>query len=91
MAHQPLPPLPRGVQLLGLRCLGTGAAVLSLINNSPCRQSVDLGPLWRLEERLDGLGEPLPERRGGPQQPCGGILLRPWELGFWRIAPGSGG
>ncbi|MCU0528307.1 MAG: alpha-mannosidase [Cyanobium sp. Prado107] len=89
-AHQPLPPLPRGVQLLGLRCLGTGAAVLSLINNSPCRQNVDLDPLWRLEERLDGLGEPLPERGGGRPLASGGLRLRPWELSFWRIVPRSG-
>ncbi|MFO8238539.1 MAG: glycoside hydrolase family 38 C-terminal domain-containing protein, partial [Prochlorococcaceae cyanobacterium] len=54
-----LPALPPGVQLLGLRTLERDRAVISLINNSPCRQRLDLGSGWRIEGRLDGLDRPL--------------------------------
>jgi alpha-mannosidase len=81
LARSVLPALPAGVQLLGLRALEPGKAVLSLINQSPCRRAVELGALWRVEERLDGLDGPLPPPAG-----AAGIVLRPWQLGFWRIA-----
>jgi len=76
-----LPPLPGGVQMVGLRGLGDGTAALALANHTPCRQQVDLGPAWQLLARLDGLDQPL-----GPA--AGSILrLTPWQLGFWRIGP----
>jgi hypothetical protein len=72
--------------------------VLSLINSTPCRQLVDLGPAWGVEARLDGLDRPqavaqdgghgasaaLESTMAGPAQ----LRLRPWELGFWRISAG---
>jgi alpha-mannosidase len=76
-----LPPLPGGVQMVGLRGLGDGTAALALANHTPCRQQVDLGPAWQLLARLDGLDQPL-----GPA--CGsGLRLTPWQLAFWRIRP----
>ncbi|MEX1316556.1 MAG: glycoside hydrolase family 38 C-terminal domain-containing protein [Synechococcaceae cyanobacterium] len=94
-ARAALPALPAGVQLLGLRPLGRQGAVISLINSSPCRQAVDLGPGWCIGGRLDGLDQPLgtawhtdaailPPTASGP---AGQALLRlkPWELGFWLI------
>ncbi|TVS04990.1 MAG: alpha-mannosidase [Cyanobium sp. PLM2.Bin73] len=86
-----LPALPAGVQLLGLRALEPERAVISLINSSPCRQAVDLGCGWRIEARLDGLDQPL---AGGSDpgssvaQASALLQLKPWELGFWRIARG---
>ncbi|MEO1002251.1 MAG: glycoside hydrolase family 38 C-terminal domain-containing protein [Cyanobacteria bacterium J06638_7] len=82
-ACQALPALPTGVQLLGLRPAGRGAAVLSLVNTSPCRQVVDLGPLWHLEACLDGLDRPQAAQPPAAAQ----LQLRPWQLGFWRITP----
>jgi alpha-mannosidase len=79
LARSALPALPPGVQLLALRSLGPGRAVLSLINQSPCRHAVALGALWRVEARVDGLDGPLPDAATA-------IALRPWELGCWRIA-----
>jgi alpha-mannosidase len=75
-----LPPLPPGVQMVGLRHLGEGRAVISLANLTPCRRIVDLGAGWRLEARLDGLDQPI-----GPAD--GAVLLQPWQLGFWRLRP----
>jgi hypothetical protein len=76
-----LPPLPDGVQLLGLRALGDGTAALALANHSPCRQVVNLGLAWQLLDRLDGLDQPLASASGSSLQ------LTPWQLGFWRIRP----
>ncbi len=91
--RQAMSPLPSGVQLLGLRPLEGGAAVLSLLNSTPCRQLLDLGPSWDIEARLDGLDQPQPRSQPRPQSPSLGqdpdrpaqLRLRPWELGFWRI------
>jgi alpha-mannosidase len=80
--HPPgLPPLPAAVQMLGLRQLGTGSAVLSLANQSPCRQVVDLGRCWQVLAQMDGLDQ--------DRQPGAGsrLHLAPWQLGFWRIRP----
>jgi alpha-mannosidase len=76
-----LPPLPVGVQMLGLRGRGDGTAVLSLANPTPCRQSVDLGAAWQALARLDGLEQPLEPASGSRLQ------LAPWQIGFWRIQP----
>jgi alpha-mannosidase len=76
-----LPPLPAGVQMVGLRSLGDGTATLALANHTPCRQSVDLGPAWQLLARLDGLDQSLGPARGSSLQ------LTPWQLGFWGIRP----
>jgi alpha-mannosidase len=77
-----LPDLGSHLQLLGLRpcSKGSGAAVLSVQNLSPLRQGLNLGPAWRLLERLDGLGRPL-----DPQDQSS--VLAPWATGFWRLAP----
>ena len=77
-----LPPLPAGVQLVGLRPLENGAAVISLSNLTPCRQRVALGSQWTLEARLDGLDAPRP---GSSNDAA--IRLAPWQLGFWRLRP----
>ncbi|WP_254979592.1 glycoside hydrolase family 38 C-terminal domain-containing protein [Cyanobium sp. ATX 6A2] len=96
-ARVALPALPPGVQLMGLRTLEPEGAVISLLNTSPCRLAVNLGCGWRIEARLDGMDESL-AAKGGPlaakeeqrawadQRPST-LLLKPWELGFWRIAP----
>ena len=78
-----LAPLPPGVQLLGLRPLAEGDAVLSLANQTPCRQAIACGDGWRVEARLDGLDQPL--AAWGPGD--GELRLGPWELGFWRLSP----
>ena len=74
-----LPPLPAGVQLLGLRPLADGAVALAVVNLTPCRQRLNLGATWRLSGRLDGLDQPQPAAQPGPP------LLAPWALGFWRL------
>jgi alpha-mannosidase len=86
-----LPPLPAGVQLLGLRPQPGGAASLSLANLTPCRQRFQLGPGWRLEGQLDGLDQPLAPAAGladslrlNPLR-LNTLRLDPWQLGFWRI------
>jgi hypothetical protein len=67
--------------MLGLRDLGTGTAVLSLANQSPCRQTVDLGGHWQVLAQLDGLDQ---HRRPGAGSR---LQLAPWQLGFWQIKP----
>lgn len=86
-----LPALPAGVQLLGLRVLEPERAVISLINNSPCRQAVNLGCGWRIADRLDGLDQPLAggSDPGSSEDQAPALLrLKPWEVGFWGIARG---
>ena len=78
-----LPPLPNGVQFLGLRPLAGGEAVISLANLTPCRLRIDVGPHWAMQARLDGLDQALPP--GGRSGPC--LELAPWGLGFWRLRP----
>jgi alpha-mannosidase len=78
-----LPPLPNGVQFLGLRPLAGGEAVISLANLTPCRQRIDVGPHWAMQARLDGLDQALPP--GGRSGLC--LELAPWGLGFWRLRP----
>jgi alpha-mannosidase len=85
-----LPPLPAGVQLLGLRPQPGGAASLSLANLTPCRQRFQLGPGWRLEGQLDGLDQPLAPAAGLADSlrlilAANTLRLDPWQLGFWRI------
>jgi alpha-mannosidase len=84
--QQGLPPLPTGVELLGLRnSPGGGGAVISLANLTPCRQQVDLGACWRVDDRLDGLDQPL-RLVGMPPAPSHGFLeLRPWQLASWQL------
>jgi alpha-mannosidase len=73
-----LPALEPGLVLVGCRPTKAGP-VLAVHNLSPCRKRLDPGSDWRLVERLDGLDRP---------QPGQGALaaLRPWEIGFWRLA-----
>jgi alpha-mannosidase len=74
-----LPPLSPGLQLISLRSLAEAAgqsaaqAVITVQNLSPARQQLDLGPHWRLVQRLD-------VSQGSSNQ------LSPWQLGRWRIA-----
>ena len=79
--RQAFPPLAPGLVLLGGRHPAAGP-VWAVQNLSPCRRRLDPGPQWRLLERLDGLERPLV-----PQPPGEDLgLLKPWELGFWRLA-----
>lgn len=80
LAAAGLPSLGGQLQLLALRPCETqpGTAVISVQNTSPLRQRLDLGPNWRLLQRLDGLDQPLPELDSE---------LGPWATGFWRLAP----
>ncbi|MFM7635433.1 MAG: alpha-mannosidase [Cyanobacteriota bacterium] len=83
LPQQGLPPLAPGLVLISARPDAAGP-VLAVHNLSPCRRRFDPGPSWRLVERLDGLDQavkpqPSPEAMGA---------MRPWELGFWRLAPG---
>jgi alpha-mannosidase len=80
-----LPPLEPGLVLIGCRpaaCPGVEGPVLTVQNLSPRRRRVDPGPQWKLVERLDGL-----DQRLDPQpRPAELDALKPWELGFWRLA-----
>ena len=75
-----LPALGPHLQLLGVRPCSqqAGAGLISIQNLSPLRQHVDLGPAWRLQERLDGLEVPLAAENQTP-------VLAPWATGFWRF------
>ena len=53
------------------------ALLLALQNLGPCRRGWSLPAGWRLLERVDGLGRPLPSS----------LSLGPWQLGFWRVTP----
>ncbi|MFO0015423.1 MAG: alpha-mannosidase [Synechococcaceae cyanobacterium] len=76
-----LPPLAPDLELVQLRPLPAcpGELLLTLQNNGPCRQHLDLGADWQVRERLDGLGHALQPQ---PEDPT---LLGPWQLGFWRV------
>jgi alpha-mannosidase len=85
-----LPPLPRGLQLIGLRrdraASSAGTLVISVQNLTPARRRLDLGDLWELRERLDGLGEPFAEQPGPGAATAGPDQLGPWQLASWRIS-----
>jgi len=75
-----LPPLGPGLQLLSLRPeADEQSALLALQNQTPCRRRIDLGQGCQLQQRLDGLDQPLAQSN----QPID--LLGPWQCGFWRI------
>ncbi|MFO7630426.1 MAG: glycoside hydrolase family 38 C-terminal domain-containing protein [Prochlorococcaceae cyanobacterium] len=81
--QQAWPPLAEGLQLLGLRPRGDGAAqgaTLAVQNLTPCRRWLTLPGGWRLLARVDGLGQPLAQPQG--QDP---LAIRPWELAFWHL------
>ena len=79
-----LPCLGEGLLLLGCRPSGaTATVVLTVQNCSPCRRRLELGPNWRLLQRLDGLERPLPLDQLPGGDPC---LLLPWSIGFWRLS-----
>ena len=78
-----LAPLAPGLVLVGCRHSPTGP-VVAVHNLSPSRQWLDLGPHWRMLRRLDGMDRPL---ACPPETAIG--LMRPWELGFWQLAPSS--
>ena len=78
------PALPADVELISLRRDPRDgeprALLVALQNLGPCRRRWALPPGWRRLERVDGLGRP-----GGLDR----ASLRPWELGFWRLAPAA--
>ena len=77
-----LPALADDLELISLRADardGEPRAVQMAVQNlGPCRRQLAVPPGWRLLERVDGLGRPLDSH---------GLSLRPWQLGFWRLAP----
>ncbi len=78
-----LPALGADLQLIALRPLAadSGDAVITVFNAGPCRRVLDVGSGWRLQERLDGLDEPL-------TVPAAELAtLAPWQLVSWRISP----
>jgi alpha-mannosidase len=91
-AHPLLPALPDDLELISLRADPRDdeprAIQVALQNLGPRRRRWPVPPGWRLLERVDGLGRPLElgaewsEWEGGD-----GLTLRPWQLGFWRLAP----
>ena len=52
--------------------------VLSVQNEGPCRRRLELGAGWQVLERLDGLDRPWAGTGDS-------LLVRPWQLAFWRI------
>ena len=52
--------------------------VLSVQNEGPCLRRLELGAAWQVLERLDGLDRPW---SGAGDN----LLVRPWQLAFWRI------
>ena len=79
-----MPCLGEGLLLLGCRPSGAKATVVLTVQNcSPCRRRLELGPSWRLLQRLDGLERPLPLDQLPGGDPC---LLLPWSIGFWRFS-----
>jgi len=78
------PPLAPDLALVSLRAAddGSGDLLVALQNEGPCRRLFDPGPGWRLLARLDGLDAP----GSAGVEPAGAVLVRPWELGFWRLA-----
>jgi len=87
------PPLAPDLALVSLRGAddGSGDLLVALQNEGPCRRPFDPGPGWVLLARLDGLDgtvDPGASAEGvAPAQfsPEGFALVRPWELGFWRL------
>ena len=57
---------------------GGAELVLSVQNEGPCRRRLELGAAWQVLERLDGLDRPW---SGAGDN----LLVRPWQLAFWRI------
>ncbi len=80
---RPLPPLPRDLQLIDLRRAadGSGAMVLVVQNLGPCRRWLHLPAPWRVVERIADLAQ---ERPAPVEDP---LLLRPWQIGSWRLRP----
>ncbi|MEB3306791.1 MAG: glycoside hydrolase family 38 C-terminal domain-containing protein [Cyanobacteriota bacterium] len=75
-----LPRIQPGLVFVSVRP-GSEWTWLAVQNLSPRRRRLELGPRWRLMERTDGLDQPL-----DPQPSRQGLgLLRPWEIGFWRM------
>jgi alpha-mannosidase len=77
-----LPALPDDLELISLRADGRDgeprAVQMAVQNLGPCRRRLAAPPGWRLLERVDGLGRALDSHD---------LCLRPWQLGFWRLAP----
>ena len=91
-AHHLLPALPDDLELISLRADPRGgepgAIQVALQNLGPRRRRWPAPPGWRLLERVDGLGRPLKLGAQGSDREGGDRLsLRPWQLGFWRLAP----
>lgn len=88
------PPLAPDLALVSLRSAddGSGDLLVALQNEGPCRRRFDPGPGWVLLARLDGLDGPVVgAAQGSGAAPArstaeGFALVRPWELGFWRLA-----
>ncbi|MFQ6539670.1 MULTISPECIES: alpha-mannosidase [Aphanothece] len=79
-----LPPLAPGLQLIGLRPTAVpGEAVLAVANQSPRRCHLELGEAWEVLARVNGLDEGPVAQSGEAER----MLLRPWQLGFWRLRP----
>jgi alpha-mannosidase len=57
---------------------GGAELVLSVQNEGPCLRRLELGAAWQVLERLDGLDRPW---SGAGDN----LLVRPWQLAFWRI------
>jgi alpha-mannosidase len=94
----PFLPLGDDLEPVGLRPAadGSGDVILSVQNGGPCRRRLQLGPLWRVVERLNGLdgsvGRPSEPGAGGSGDGGAGggagrdaLALGPWQLGFWRL------
>ena len=91
-AHPLLPALPDDLELISLRADprdGEPRAIqVALQNLGPRRRRWPVPPGWRLLERVDGLGRPLELGAEWSAWERGDALtLRPWQLGFWRLAP----
>jgi alpha-mannosidase len=54
-------------------------ALLSVINEGPCRRHLELPATWRVVARLDGLDRPMEVAEADL------LRLEPWQLGFWAI------
>jgi len=88
------PPLAPDLALVSLRSAddGSGDLLVALQNEGPCRRRFDPGPAWVLLSRIDGLDGPVVgAAQGSGAAPArstaeGFALVRPWELGFWRLA-----
>jgi alpha-mannosidase len=81
------PPLAADLRLVGLRPLedGSGDVVLTLQNLGPCRRRLELSGGWCLRGRLDGLDQPLETGGNAAKFLDDPLLIRPWQLAFWRL------